>query len=306
MAIALYARKSVERENSISCETQIEYCRAMLKPDERSKAVYEYYAKQGTRIVSEIAEFDGIHGLQLYGKTTHKAEDWSDMKVVVMAHEGLVSSDTWLKCQRKLGQNKQIGNSMSNTTSWLGGRIICKQCGRTMTVTKGNPHADGTRTRYFSCTGKSHNRTCKGSKVTLYADSLEDMVYELITEKLATLKDSRKQIATDNTGKVNLLKNRLTEIRQAEEKLVDLMMGGAESDMMALLNQRAKKLAEEKREVSERMEALEAESTEVIHAVSLSGRWKKATYEERRSVCQLLIHQIRMDADGDAEVVWNT
>jgi DNA invertase Pin-like site-specific DNA recombinase len=153
-------------------------------------AVYEYYAKQGTRIVSEITEFDGIHGLQLYGKTTHKAEDWSDMKVVVMA-------------------------------------------------------------------------------------------------------------------KVNLLKNRLTEIRQAEEKLVDLILGGDEPDMIALLNQRAQKLAEEKREVGERMEALYAESTEVIHAVSLSGRWKKATYEERRSVCQLLIHQIRMDADGGAEVVWN-
>ena len=268
-------------------------------------AVYEYYSKRGTRMVSEITEFDGVHGLQLYGKTTHKAEDWSDMKVVVMAHEGLVSSDVWLKCQRKLGQNKQIGNSMSNTTSWLGGRLVCKQCGRTMTVTKGNPHADGTRTRYFSCTGKSHNRACKGSKVPLYADSLEDMVYELITEKLATLKDSRKQITNDNTGKINLLKNRLTEIWQAEEKLVDLMMGGAESDMMALLNQRAQKLAEEKREVSERIEALEEESTEVIHAVSLSKRWKKATYEERRAVCQLLIHQIRMDADGSAEVVWN-
>lgn len=97
----------------------------------------------------------------------------------------------------------------------------------------------------------------------------------------------------------------MTVIRQAEEKLVDLMMGGAESDMMALLNQRAKKLAEEKREVSERIETLEEESTEVIRTVSLSKRWKKATYEERRSVCQLLIHQIRMDADGDAEVVWN-
>ena len=97
----------------------------------------------------------------------------------------------------------------------------------------------------------------------------------------------------------------MTVIRQAEEKLVDLMMGGAESDMMALLNQRAKKLAEEKREVSGRIEALEEESTEVIHAVGLLGRWKKATYEEKRSVCQLLIHQIRMDADGGAEVIWN-
>jgi len=42
MAIALYARKSVERENSISCETQLEYCRAMLKPDERGEKILEF------------------------------------------------------------------------------------------------------------------------------------------------------------------------------------------------------------------------------------------------------------------------
>ena len=41
MAIVLYARKSVERENSISCETQLEYCRMMIKPDERSEKVIE-------------------------------------------------------------------------------------------------------------------------------------------------------------------------------------------------------------------------------------------------------------------------
>ncbi len=42
MAIALYARKSVERENSISCDTQIEYCRAMIKPDERSEKILTF------------------------------------------------------------------------------------------------------------------------------------------------------------------------------------------------------------------------------------------------------------------------
>ena len=37
MAIILYARKSIEREGSISCETQIEYCKSMIKPDERNE-----------------------------------------------------------------------------------------------------------------------------------------------------------------------------------------------------------------------------------------------------------------------------
>ena len=39
MAIAIYARQSVEKEGSISCETQIEYCKATLKPDERKEKV---------------------------------------------------------------------------------------------------------------------------------------------------------------------------------------------------------------------------------------------------------------------------
>ena len=42
MAIALYARKSIERENSISCETQIEYCRARIMPDERGGKVLTF------------------------------------------------------------------------------------------------------------------------------------------------------------------------------------------------------------------------------------------------------------------------
>jgi len=35
MYIALYARQSIERENSISIETQLEYCKGMIRPDEK-------------------------------------------------------------------------------------------------------------------------------------------------------------------------------------------------------------------------------------------------------------------------------
>ena len=40
--IALYARQSVERDNSVSIETQLYYCRAMIKPNERLEKVQEY------------------------------------------------------------------------------------------------------------------------------------------------------------------------------------------------------------------------------------------------------------------------
>ena len=42
MAIALYARKSIERENSIYCETQLEYCKSVIKPEERSEKTVEF------------------------------------------------------------------------------------------------------------------------------------------------------------------------------------------------------------------------------------------------------------------------
>ena len=146
------------------------------------------------------------------------------MKLVVMKHEGLVPASTWLSCQKRLVKNKQIGNALSNNTSWLGGKIVCNSCGRTMTCTKGAEKSDGTRTRYFSCTGKSHNRACKGVKKPVYADSLEDMVYELIAEKLADLKQHRKKISTDNTNKINLLKNELATIKKQQDKIVDILL----------------------------------------------------------------------------------
>lgn len=268
--------------------------------------VYEYFLKHNTNIISDISEFDGIHGLQLYGKTKHCADDWSDMKAVVMTHEGIIDSDTWLKCQKKLEKNKQIGNSISNATSWLGGKIVCKSCGRTMTVTKGGKRKDGTQTRYFSCTGKSHNRICKGIKKPIYADSLEDMVYETISEKLSEIKGCRKKVSTDNSNQINLLKNRISEINKSQEHLVNILMNEEiESDMIKLLNEKAKKLADEKGKILTKIDTLENEEGEIVSIINLSKKWKSANYEERKAVCNLLIHKILISDDGNCEVIWN-
>lgn len=269
-------------------------------------AVYEYLLKHNINIISDISGFDGVHGLQIYGRTKHSTDDWSDMKAVVLSHEGIIDSDVWLSCQKKLEKNKQIGNAMSNTTSWLGGKIVCQSCGRTMTVTKGGKRKDGSQTRYFSCTGKSHNRICKGTSEPVYADELEDMVYELVSEKLETLKGCRKKIATDNSNQVNLLKNRISEINKAQEQLVNLLMNDAlETDMIQLLNEKAKKFAEEKAAILSKIDTLENEESEIFSAINLSRKWRTASFEERKAVCNILIHKVRIDALGNCEVVWN-
>ncbi len=268
--------------------------------------VYDYYNKNNANIVSEPMAFDGIHGAQLYGKTKHKTEDMSDMKLVVMKHEGFVPSDVWLSCQKKLDKNKQIGNALSNKTSWLGGKIICKSCGRTMTVTKGAVKSDGTQTRYFSCTGKSHNRACKGVKRPLYADCLEDMVYELIAEKLAVLKQHRKKISTDNTNKINVLKNELATIKKQQDKLMDMLLSDeANSRTIALINCRADELGDKHKNIVEQIAMLEEADSEMVNVVHFAKKWKSAKFKECKAVCNVLIDKIYMHEDGTAEVVWN-
>ena len=271
-------------------------------------AIYEFFRRKNVKIVSDISEFDGTRGIQIYGKTKHdsEAEDWSDMKIVVMSHEGIVDSALWLSCQKKVEKNKKIGNSISNETSWLGGKIVCQKCRKTMTVTKsGRRKVGGSQTRYFSCTGKQR-RICDGTKVTLYADSLEDMVYDLISEKFRTMKTCTGKAQSENTGKINALKNQLSEIQASQRKLVDLMMsGGTEPDMLALLNERARVLAEEKRKITEQIESLEDTERDVKSVVNLSEEWKTADYEKKKSVVHLLIDKIYISEDGAVEVVWN-
>lgn len=268
--------------------------------------IYEYFLQKNANIIDEAVSFDRIHGIQLYGQTKHTAEDWSDIKVVVMQHEGVIASDVWLACQRKLSQNKQIGNSLSNTTSWLGGLVHCKQCGRTMSVTKGGKHSDGSRTRYFSCTGKTHNRICKGPSVTLYAESLENALYSFVSEKLKALKTKRKQKNREINEQLNSLKNRLSEISKAQDKLVTILLSDSiDSDMIRLLNDRAKKLNDESEDINSRISEIHAKEADNQNNTDFESAWQTADYETRKAVCRVLIDRINISENGAAEIIWN-
>ena len=218
-----------------------------VKADSR---VYEYFQLHNANIISPPEAFDGIHGIQIYGKTKHESEnsDWSDIKVVVMTHEGVIDSETWLKCQQKLLKNRQIRNAVSNKTSWLGGKIICGRCGRTMTTIKGKTGSGEIR-RYFTCTGKTHFKDCKGTKGTIYAESLEDMVYTEIANKLESLKNIRTSERKNVHPEINELRNKVKAIELSQNKIADMLMQPeANADLLEIMSQRASKLKAEKTE----------------------------------------------------------
>lgn len=270
--------------------------------------VYDYYDRHGVQMVTDVSLFTGEYGAQLYGHTKHdpSSPDWSDMKLVLLTHPGIVDSDIWLRCQRKLEKNRQIGNSVSNPTSWLAGKVICEKCGHTMTTIKGKANKSGEIRRYFNCTGRSHKKTCTGPKVTIYAEDLENMVYECISAKLADLKEMNRTTKRGDTAEVNELKLKIKAIEKSEKQLLDTMLaGGFNDDLLALANQKATQLKRDRLALYERIEDLKSREDETDVVVNLAKYWKTADYKRKKAVAMIMIHKIVISEDGSTKVLWN-
>ena len=164
----------------------------------------------------------------------------------------------------------------------------------------------GETQRYFVCTGKSHFKTCKGIKTTLYADSLEEMAYREISLKLDSLKHIRQKESNALHPELNELRNKLKSIELAQEKLADTMLNETvNSDLLEILGKRAAKLKAERTEILLKIDEHESSEIDTKAAINLSKKWKTASFEEKRGVCNILINRIIIYENGNAEIVWN-
>ena len=90
--------------------------------------VYEFFKSQGTVIVNDAADFTGMNGCYLYqGRDVKpsKKNDLKDQMLVLAPHEGIVPSDIWLTCRKKLMNNMKIQSARKATHTWLAGKIKC-------------------------------------------------------------------------------------------------------------------------------------------------------------------------------------
>lgn len=269
--------------------------------------VYDYYDCRGVQMVTDVSLFTGENGAQLYGHTKHDSgnADWSDMKLVLLTHPGIVSSGIWIKCQHKLEQNRKIGNSVSNSTSWLAGKVVCEKCGHTMTTIKGRINKRGEIRRYFNCTGRSHKKTCTGPKVTIYAGDLEDMICECISAKLEDLKETECTPQKGNAAGINDLKLKIRAIERSEKQLLDAMLAGGFNDaLLTLANQRAVQLERDQLALHQRIEAQKSRRATGI-AVNLAQLWRTAGDKRKKAVAMAMIHKIFISEDGSTKVLWN-
>ena len=174
-----------------------------------------------------------------------------------------------------------------------------------MTTIKGKTGSGEIR-RYFTCTGKSYFKDCKGTKNTIYAESLEDMIYTEIANKLEALKNIRTSERKNSQPELNELRNKLKTIELSQNKIADMLLSpDVNTDLLEIMNQRASKLKSDKAELLLKIDELENAEIDVKRAVNLSKKWKAASFEEKRGVASVLVNRIVIDENGNAEIVWN-
>lgn len=276
-----------------------------VKADEK---IYDYYKSKNIEFADGLTleMFDGTHALQVYGRTKHDEtkSDFSDMMLVMLPTEGKIDSETWLKCQKKLDANNQIGNAVSNKVTWLGGKVFCKECGHRMTTIKGKPTKDGTITTYFNCIGRSDKRKCKGP-ATVYISELETVIAKAITLKLKTLKTERRVLSKENETLIADINRQIGEIKSKEDKIFERILDGEFNDYVkAKAEENLSELGKKKEELKQQIDDIMAKDDILTQSIDLAEKWRKAGFQTRKTVLDALVDSILIHKDGQPEIIW--
>ena len=142
--------------------------------------LYEFFKSQGAAIVNDASDFAGTNGCYLYqGRDVKEDKDrcLKDQILVIAPHEALISSDTWLKCRKKLMANTTFQQGRKPKNTWLAGKIKCGHCGYALKATH-VPNSTG----YFRCTKRTENKGCPGCG-KIRKEEFEQFIFSAMQEK---------------------------------------------------------------------------------------------------------------------------
>ena len=147
-----------------------------------------------------------------------KDRSLKDQILVIAPHEGLVSSDTWLKCRKKLMANITFQNGRKARNTWLAGKVKCGKCGYALKVTRSPSGYE-----YLRCNKRSDHKGCPGCG-TLRKAEFEQFIFTAMGEKFREFKHLRGSSEKANP-KLTAYQVELAQVEAEIEKLLDTLTG---------------------------------------------------------------------------------
>lgn len=277
--------------------------------------IYLYFQNLGCIIHNDITEFDGKHGLFLYGDKVKSSEkshkNINGYTVSIAPHDGIIDSGTWLKCATKLSTNKQIKNSGKSNYSWLSGLISCGKCKYSMTINKAElSKTKGTYTLYFRCSGRALKKICDAPSVRV--ENIEKEVQLKMIEKINKLKseinsNNFEEKKEENSILINDLKIRINSIEKDIDKLLENMLS-ANNIAMEYINKKITKLDSELKTLRLKLNAeLTKNKTNIADILELEyvlNRFDELDINHKKEVAIALIDRIYI-IDKTPYITWN-
>ena len=215
-------------------------------------------------------------------------------------HEGIVPSDIWLTCRKKLMNNMKIQSARKATHTWLAGKIKCGNCGYAL-MSINNPVGK----QYLRCTKRLDNKSCAGCGKIITSE-LEAVVYQQMVKKLEKHKTltGRKKAAKANP-KIAALQVELLHVDSEIEKLVDSLTG-ANNVLLSYVNVKIAELDGRKQELVKQIAELTVEAISPEQVNQISGyldTWDNVSFDDKRRVVDLMITTVAATSDS-LNITW--
>lgn len=265
--------------------------------------IYEFFKNQGASITSDVADFAGINGCYLYrGRdvTGHSKYNLKDYMLVIAPHEGIISSETWLTCRKKLASKGDFsGGTHKAKNTWLAGKIKCGNCGTGLTFTL-SPNGVG----YYRCRKRADSKSCAGPG-TLRVHEVEDFVYQEMRRKMDAFQTLTSGHPVKANPKLTALKVELAKVDAEIEKLIDTLTG-AGATLLSYANTKIEELDARRQSLTMEIADMSAGSvsTEQLKRISSHlDNWDNVSFDDRRLMVDGLISTIRATSES-IQIAW--
>ncbi len=262
--------------------------------------VYEFFQSQGANLLNNPEDYIGTNGCYLFTDKGEKDKsvNLEGHNVVLAPHEGFVPADIWLRCRRKLMNNKQVARPTKAKHTWLAGKLKCGLCGYSMVIRRSGSKPGAKR--YFMCSHHTNNIVSCPGLGCVGADDLENVILKELSEKIASLGVLSKQSVTVEDPKIRDFRIKITKNEQEIESLMS-KLSSANDVVMGYINQKIARLDEDieywRREIG-KMEDQKKSTLNNLHEIGdAMNRWEILSNQDRITVVDAFIQSISLKKD---------
>lgn len=227
------------------------------------------------------------------------------------AMPAIIDIETWNRVQDRLKKNKDSAASGKAKVEYLlTGKMFCGHCGSKMVGHSGHGRS-GETYHYYGCMGRLRDHTCDKHHVS--KQQIEDAVvqdtFKLLTpENMELIADAAVKACNEQMEQESIVPQLTSELKAVEKKIGNLLTLAENGVDLDILSEKLQSLAEEKKNISNRIDKLTAEMfvIEKPHVLWWLKKFSEGSVDDinfRRNLIDLLVRRVTVWDEPDGSKI---